>query len=343
VQLTEAEERVVAQRPIDNAAAYDCFLQARHEIFISTPDALERAEKVADGGLALIGENPLLLATRGLVSWYYLNFSIKPEERYLDEAASFAARALEQDPDAYLGVFLRGLVAAKRGDLEGALRDIRRASELRPGDAQVLGEWIRHLYSAGQQDTEPARAVLEDALRADPLNTFNWAQAGLWYLSAGRIEDAGRAVQRTVELSDRGNPVRSYAAYNLVQMGRRGEAVPLFDEVASRRPGTPYAQLCAFLSAAVRGDREGASACVTPLLEQAAHWVEYLGLMLAGGYASIGRRDDAVRWLRESIDQGYLNYPVLAKQDVLMESLRGDAEYEALIRGVERRWRAIEM
>jgi len=343
VQLTEAEERVVAQRPIDNAAAYDCFLQARHEIFISTPDALERAEKVADGGLALIGENPLLLATRGLVSWYYLNFSIKPEERYLDEAASFAARALEQDPDAYLAVFLRGLVAAKRGDLESALRDIRRASELRPGDAQVLGEWIRHLYTAGQQGTERARAVLEDALRADPLNTFNWAQAALWYLSAGRTEDAGRAVQRTVELSDRGNPVRSYAAYNLVQMGRREEAVRLFDEVASRRPGTPYAQLCAFLSAAVQGDRDLAAGCVTPLLEQAAHWVEYLGLMLAGGYAIIGRRDDAVRWLRESIDQGYLNYPVLAKQDVFMESLRGDVEYEGLMQDVERRWRAIEM
>src|SRR4029450_13152879 len=132
-------------------AAYDCYLQAHHQMFISTPEALDRAEKLADRGLALIGENPLLLATRGLVSWYYLNFSIRPEERYLDEAASFAARALEQDPDAFLGIFLRGLIAAKRGDLEGAIRDIRRARDLKPGNATVVGELTRHLYSAGQE------------------------------------------------------------------------------------------------------------------------------------------------------------------------------------------------
>jgi hypothetical protein len=38
-----------------------------------------------DEGLAIVGENPLLLATRGLVSWYFVNFSIRPEERYIDE------------------------------------------------------------------------------------------------------------------------------------------------------------------------------------------------------------------------------------------------------------------
>ena len=78
----------------------------------------------------------MLLATRGLVSWYYVNFSIRPEERYLDEAASFAARALDRDPEAFLGIFLRGLIAAKRADIEGAVRDMRRANERKPRDAR---------------------------------------------------------------------------------------------------------------------------------------------------------------------------------------------------------------
>jgi len=34
---------------------------------------------MVDEGLAIVGENPLLLATRGLVSWYFVNFSIRPE------------------------------------------------------------------------------------------------------------------------------------------------------------------------------------------------------------------------------------------------------------------------
>ena len=68
VQLTDTESRAVAERPIDNAAAYDCYLQAHQEMLHFTPESLDRAQKLADAGLALIGENPLLLATRGIVS-----------------------------------------------------------------------------------------------------------------------------------------------------------------------------------------------------------------------------------------------------------------------------------
>jgi hypothetical protein len=85
-----------------------------------------------DAGLSLIGENPLLLASRGMVSWYYLNFSIRPEDRYLDEAAAYPARALERDPQNYVGIFLRGLVASKRGDRESAIRDLHAAHEQKP-------------------------------------------------------------------------------------------------------------------------------------------------------------------------------------------------------------------
>ena len=340
VQLSDTEARAVAERPIDNQAAYDCYLQAHHQMFISTPEALDRAEKLADRGLALIGENPLLLATRGLVSWYYLNFSIRPEERYLDEAASFATRALEQDPDAFLGIFLRGLVAAKRGDLEGAIRDMRHASDLKPGNATVVGELARHLYSAGQTH---ASTVIDEALRIDPLNPFVWAQVSFHQrVAAGRLAETEHAARRVIELSDRGNPVRTYAAHTLAVIGRREDAIAVYDEVASTLGASPYGSISAFLSLALQGDADGAIGHVTPLLAQAAHWVEYLAWFLADGYALIGRRDDALRWLRRAVDQGFINYLVLAKHDPFLESIRGDAEYEALMQQVQRRWQAFD-
>ena len=159
LRLTDAEARGIAKRPIDNAAAYDCYMRARHEVYRFTADGLDRAQKLVDAGLSLIGENSLLLATRGMVSRYYLNFSIRPEDRYLDEAAAYAARALEQDSQNYAGIFLRGLVASKRGDMESAIRDLQAAHEQKPGDAMVLNELIRHHLSAGQEHTESARPV----------------------------------------------------------------------------------------------------------------------------------------------------------------------------------------
>jgi hypothetical protein len=76
------------------------------------------------------------------------------------------------------------------------------------------------------------------------------------------------------------------------------------------------------------------------VLEQSARWVEYLAWFLAEGYALIGRRDDALRWLRRAVYRGFINCPVLATHDPFLASLRGDAEFEELMQQVQRRWRA---
>ena len=154
----------MAERPIDNPAAYDCYLRAHHEMFHFTPASLDRAEKLADAGLAIIGENPLLLATRGLVSWYYLNFSIRPEERYLEEAASFAARALTRIRTTSSASFCgsgRGEAWRHRGGRAG-----HAARTVKPGDA-VRGAGIG--APPVQRGSRSTRS-LEDAVQIDPLN-----------------------------------------------------------------------------------------------------------------------------------------------------------------------------
>jgi TolB-like protein len=334
VKLSDTESRAVAERPIDNAAAYECYLRAQHEMLRFTPESLDRAQKLVDHGLALIGENPLLLATRGLVSWYYLNFSIRPEEQYLDEAATFAARALERDSQGFLGIYLRGLVAAKRGDIEGAVRDMERARELKPGDVANL-ELMRHQFTAGH----PSETVMETAVKIDPLNSLVWTQLSLARFTQDRNAEAEHAARRGLELADHGNPAKFYVAIGLLLVGRRAEGIAVLDEVSSALGDSPYGSISAFLAQALQGGGERAARLVTPLLEQSAHWVEYLALYLADGYALIGRRDDALRWLRGAVQQGFINYPFLTR-DPFLESLRGEAEFQALMQHVERRWRA---
>jgi len=344
LQLTESEEQVVAARPIANPAAHDCYLRAHHEIWQTTPDSLDRAQKLADSGLALIGENPLLLATRGLVSWYYINFSFRPEERYLDEAASFATRALDQDPDVFLGVFVRGLVRAMRGNVDAALHDFRRSYELKPGDISLMIEWSRYLFSAGREHRDGSWAVSDEMLQVDPLNPLAWGQRALWLCSAGRSAEARDATRRALQLAGHGNPANVFHAHSAATLGLQDEAIALFDEVASAETPhgqpTPHQSLSAFLSRALQRDEAGALAQVTPQLEQAAHWMEYLGWYMADGYALIGRRDEALRWIGKAVDRGFTNYPFLATRDPFLRPLHGDAEFDALMRQIERRWRA---
>ena len=187
-----------------------------------------------------------------------------PEDRYLDEAAAYAARALEQDSQNYVGIFLRGLVASKRGDIESAIRDLQAAREQKPGDAMVLNELIRHHLSAGQEHTESARSVYEAALRVDPLHPLNWAQWAWRHFTAGRLDEAVDAARRIFQLTDRGNPARVYAAYYLALANEREEAIAVFEAEGSALPDTSYGAVSLFLSRALQGDAEGAIRSVTP-------------------------------------------------------------------------------
>jgi tetratricopeptide (TPR) repeat protein len=316
-------------------------MRARHEVYRFTADGLDRAQKLVDDALSLIGENSLLLATKGMVAWYYLNFSIRPEERYLNEAAACAARALEQDPQNYVGIFLRGLVAAKRGDMEGAIRDLRAAHERKPGDAMVLNELVRHYFSAGQEQSESARTVLEQSLRVGPLQPLSWAQAAWRHFIVGRNDEVVEAARRVLQLADRSNPARVYAAYYLALANVREEAIAIFEAEGSALSGSAYGSVSLFLGRALQGDAEGAVRHVTPQLEQAAAWTEYLALFVADGYALIGHPDAALRWLRTAVARGFINYPYLATHDPFLANVRSDLRFTELILEVRARWEAL--
>lgn len=342
VRLTDTESRAIAERPIDDPAAYDCYIRARHEVYQFTQEGLDRAKQLVEAGLTLIGENPLLLATRGMVSWYYLNFSIDSDERHLEEAESYDSRALALDPQNYFAIFLRGLIAAKRGNIEATLRDLKQAHDRRPGDAMVLNELARHCFSAGKEQTERARAIQEESMKVDPLSPLNWAQSAWRFAIAGDRTETISASRRVLELTGTGNPARVYAAYYLALVDQREEAIRVFDAESAVLGDSPYGSLSLFLSRALQNDAAGAARAVGPRLEKAAYWTEYLAYYLADGYALIGHRDEALKWLRTAIDGGFINYPVIAKLDPFLEPIRNDAEFGTLAEHARERWQSLE-
>jgi TolB-like protein/Flp pilus assembly protein TadD len=343
VRLTDREVLALAERPIENLAAYECYLRARHEINVAASDSLNRARRLVDDGLAIMGENPLLLATKAYVQWQHVNQSVGPAEQHLDEAAACADKALERDPDCSLAILSRGFVAAKRGEIERALPDLRRAAELKPGDGAILAELGRHAFAAGQELREWVRKPLEDLPRVDPLTpAFRLPIAGR-HFSAGRLESAAREARVVDQLCEKDSPVRFFAAWHLEMAGKRDEAVRILTELAALLPATPYAvfgSLASFILAALDG-RDEAAMHVTPQLEAAAYWNEYVALYLADGYAVLRRPADAVRWLRICVARGFINYPFLGERDPFLESVRGDPAFQGLMGEVRQRWEAI--
>ena len=65
LRLTPDEERRLAERPIGNVHAYECYLRARHEAWRWRPDAIAHAIQLLRNGLAIVGDNARLYAALG--------------------------------------------------------------------------------------------------------------------------------------------------------------------------------------------------------------------------------------------------------------------------------------
>jgi len=337
VTLTESEEHKVAERPVENVVAYDCYLRARQEMFSWTPDGMRRASKLVDEALAVVGDNALLLATKGQIFWTEVNAMMVPAEIGLARATEFADLALAIDPDCALGVYVRGLIAGLRGEVEAALRDLHRARELDPSENNVAVEFCRFSNAAGLRSQEGE--AVKHLSRVDPLNHFTWFVASTFHSVRHQVEEAATAARRAMDLAPAVSPLHVLAAWQLAEGGHRDEALAILDRAATTLGDGPAASWAEFLAAALRGDTDRAQAAVTPEL-QSVH-IDHWAHTMASGYALLGLRDEAMHWVRICIDSGFINYPCLNEHDPFLTDLRADPEFQQLMADLEPRWEAV--
>jgi len=301
------------------------------------PAAQERANRLVDEAIGIVGENSLLLATKGQLIWNKFNTMMDPDERHLDEAADYVRRALALDPEDFLAIFVRGLVAGVRGETASALRDIHRAHHLRPGDPNVTAEMCRFCEASGVEDGEYAKELVA----VDPLTPVTWIIVAFNHLMNGRFEEGARAARRIISMATEVSHLHILAASAIASAGPRGEAIEILETVGKKLAGTIDESWALFLKYALEGDAERSSAQMTPLLERGASKLEHCARIIADGYSLIGRNDDALRWIRMAMIRGFTNYPFLAVYDPLLANVRSDPRFPELMREVKARWEVL--
>ncbi|MDX1450321.1 MAG: hypothetical protein R3246_14825, partial [Acidimicrobiia bacterium] len=230
LRITGAEERSVAERPIDDPVAYDCYLRAFRLMHHWTPDAQTQAGKLVDQALGLTGPVPLLLAMKGQLEWNLVNIPGQSADGALERATALVDQALAIDPDCYLAIFVRGLVAGSRGQPEIGLVDLRRAGELRPGDGNVLLEIGRYSLSVGAPDS---KEVVDRLVNVDPLTPQTHLMEAMYYGIFGPREKAAAPALRAIELGPRLSFLQISAAWWMAVAGRRAEALAILERVSS--------------------------------------------------------------------------------------------------------------
>ena len=343
LRLSPEEKRRIAERPIENPHAYECYLRARHDMWLLSREALDRAVRHLKSGLELMGDNELLYATLGEAYVQYVNAGLAPPEPYLDKARECASKVFVLNPQSARGHVLSGFMRAFTDppSIQDMVKQMKCAIGIDPNNPEAL-LWLIACYGISGKGFA-ARPFLERLLAVDPLPPQHQLLRGYIEALDGRFEESVAPLRKANEMDPLSLPIRLHYAMGLLWSGRREEADGVIDRLAQDAPRTIFASATSFVRYAITGDVGRARVLVTPELAAAARQHPLHPLLLAEGYALLRDRDQALQWLDTAVRCGFINYPFLANFDPLLANLRGDQRFVSRMEHVKHRWDAFEV
>jgi tetratricopeptide (TPR) repeat protein len=340
LKLTPEEDDKIAERPIDDIHAYECFSQARLDIWRATKESLDRAVQLVKNALDIIGDNELLYASLGTAYISYVNLAIHAEESYIQKAEQCLDDVFRLNPDSTYGHILKGHIHFKRWDIKGAVRAMRRGFERDPGNPHAI--LLPALYAISGKGYA-ARPVLARMKEVDPLQAWIYGMTGWVELFDGEFAKAVESF-RTMHRMDPENPFYRYL-YSMALAANRqvDEACAVVDFIVQNTPEFHLAGLGVFMKHTWRGEVEKALQSLSPTWLEAARFDETFSWHVAAGYSLIGRSDEALDWLENSVNKGVIAYFFFSDYIPWFENIRGDERFKKLMERVKYEWEHFEV
>jgi len=331
-RLSGSEKSLIAKTPTVNPGAYELYLKGRFFWNKRTGDDLRKSidylkQAIAkDPGYALA--YAALADSYGILRFYG---GASPDESIVPAAAA-ANKALELDDSLAEAHASLGLIATEELELHRGVSELERAVQLNPNYA-TAHHWLSLALTAlGQSDRSVAE--LKRALELDPLSMVINADLSIGYLYARRYDEAEAQARKTLEIDPRSFLAHYYLGMALQLKGRLKEAIPEFQKAVELNHD-PYSMSMLVQGYARNGQTDEARKLLARLNEMAksAQVPEYA---FALAYTSLGEKDRAIEALEHGFAGGNKSYLFLLPGDPLLDDLRGDPRFEALVKKITR-------
>jgi len=329
-KLSGLEKTAMSKKPTANQEAYELYLKGRFFWNKRTGDDLRKSieylkEAIAkDPGYALAYAG--LADSYGLLRFYG---GASPAESIVPATAA-AKKALELDDSLAEPHASLGLIATEELDVHRGVEELERAIQLNPNYA-TAHHWLALAFTAlGQSDRSIAET--KRALELDPLSMVINADLSIAYLYARRYDEAEAQASKTLEIDPRSFLAHYYLGMALQLKGRLEEAIPEFQKAVELNHD-PYCISMLAQGYARNGQTDEARKLLAQLNEMAksAEVPEYAFALI---YTSLGDKDHAIAALEHGFAGGNKSYLFLLPGDPLLDDLRGDPRFEALVQKV---------
>ncbi|MDQ2869699.1 MAG: protein kinase [Acidobacteriota bacterium] len=349
VELTPGDERRLARPAQPAPGVYELVLKGRVHLLLETLPDLNAAIEAFEKASALDPASALPLI--GLADAYSrLSFTFEPEGDWYDRAAAMCDRALAIDPKLPEARYLRArlLWTPQRGfDFEGSLREVAGAIAARPSMSEAHA--IAALILIHGSRIEESDAEFAQALAINPSDSFSEMHRGLCRAASGRWSDALEIAEAALRRTPHTTWVHYQRAHGQIRTGDRAGASRTL-ELAGRQ----FVREVLFypvraIVAAMDGQAAEARRQIafTEQNRRAFGHYHHAQYDVACALALLGDNDGAMTWLTAAARNGFPCH-ALFESDPLLETLRGDERFEALMvalrsesEGYARLWKSL--
>ncbi len=331
-KLTGSEKSAIAKRPTADTEAYELYLKGRFFWNKRTGPDLRKA--IAYFNQAIAKDPNYALAYAGLADAYVLlpPYGAASALESFPQAEAAAKKALELDDAlAEAHTSLGQVLVSYDFDFEGSTREFERAITLNPNYATA-----HHWYGSGPPlslgEFDRAIAELKRAQQLDPLSLIINADLGSGFVTARRYDDAIAQLRKTIEM----DPHFYYAHWNLGEAlelkGQLREAFAEYKKAAELNDDPLVLSLVAQAEAKL-GQRDDARKMLEQLEQLATR--RYVGnYAFALVHIALGEKEKAIEDLEHAYRDRVGPDIALLKVDPMLDPLRGDPRFEALVQKV---------
>ena len=329
LRLSEEERQRLTKRYTENAEAYQLYLRGR---FYWNKYTVEGFQKSIDYfKQATEQDQTYALAYSGLADAYSLlgEYAAESAKNTFPLARAYAEKALQLDENLSEAHLSLGIVKLFYDwGLPAAERELRRAKELDPRDAQVYHFYGHYLELVERFDE--AIAETERGVELDPTILVINSELGYGYYMGRKFEQAAAQHRKTLEM----DPNFVFASYCLaddyIQMGNLPEAL------AELNRARPISQDWSWIVAgigyvdAMLGKRAEALQIINELTTRSNR--EYIDpVFIAYIYIYLGDKDQAFAWMEKGV-QERSGQILWLRIEPLFDPLRSDPRFDKMVR-----------
>jgi TolB-like protein len=327
IKLTPVEKRSLAVRQISNPKAYDLWILAKNEFQKLSKEGIERGIFLVKKAIEIEGDNAQLYATLGYMYWGAYDMGVIHETGIFDLMEEYSTKSLALNPDQADALHVKGLILYKKGNLPGYFKYARHAAK-KGGDAQTTISF--GLAEMGKFDE--AETFVEKALSDDPLVYLPWWARACIDMFNGKHEKAYLLLREKRDIMVPGEPfVGWWVAQMAAYAGKKEAAYEEYRKVASSE-SLPWKDFCKLFQLAFESDRKAVIDLIkTSMIADIARTDEYYPLFISNALSQVCEYDEALVWLKRSVDWGFSNYKFLAEYNLFCEPMKKDPRFIAIV------------